>query len=122
MVKISMVSKCSADHSRQARKLRLVDLLLHTVALPVVNAAVTLPRVGADVGAGYSEFQLTDDSGSDVTPLNAGAKDRVFAFGPEFDVILPPQTFNFMVRVLPEFGARSRTRGVTLVFAIGKSF
>lgn len=72
--------------------------------------------------AGYSEFQLTDDGGAAVTPLNPGAKDRVFAFGPEFDVILPPQKFNFMVRVLPEFGARSRTRGLTLVFAIGKTF
>ena len=71
---------------------------------------------------GYSQFQLTNDKGSDVLPLNVGAKDRVFAFGPEFDVILPPHKFNFMIRVLPEFGARSRTQGLTLVIAIGKTF
>ncbi len=71
---------------------------------------------------GYAEFQLTDDSGSDVTPINAGNKDHVFALGPEFDVILPPQKFNFMIRVLPEFAARSRTRGLTFVVAFGKTF
>ena len=71
---------------------------------------------------GYSEFQLSRDSGSDVIPINVGAKDRVFAFGPEFDVILPPQKFNFMIRVLPEFAARARTRGITFVVAIGKTF
>ena len=71
---------------------------------------------------GYSEFQLADDKGTDVTPLNAGANDRTFAFGPEFGVILPAQKFNFLIRVLPEFASRSRTQGVTLVVAFGKSF
>jgi hypothetical protein len=46
----------------------------------------------------------------------------VFAIGPEFGVILPTKKFNFLVRVLPEFGARNRTQGVTTVFAIGKTF
>jgi NADH-quinone oxidoreductase subunit G len=46
----------------------------------------------------------------------------VFAIGPEFGVILPAKKFNFLVRVLPEFGARNRTQGVTTVIAIGKSF
>lgn len=47
---------------------------------------------------GYSQFQLTADSGADVTPFNAGAKDRVDAVGPEFDLILPPKKFAFFVR------------------------
>ena len=71
---------------------------------------------------GYSEFQLTDDSGSDVTKLNSLGKDRVHALGPEFGVILPTKKFNFLVRVLPEYGARSHTRGLTFVVAFGKTF
>jgi hypothetical protein len=73
-------------------------------------------------GVGYAEFQLTKDSGTAVPALTANNKDRVFAIGPEFGVILPTKKFNFLVRVLPEFGARNRTQGVTVVFAIGKSF
>ncbi len=71
---------------------------------------------------GYSQFQLTNDTGLDVGPLNLGQKDRVHAIGPEFGVILPAKKFNFLVRVLPEYGARSRTQGVTLMVAIGKTF
>jgi hypothetical protein len=71
---------------------------------------------------GYAEFQLTKDSGTAVPVLTANNKDRVFAIGPELGVILPPKKFNFLVRVLPEFGARNRTQGVTVVFGIGKSF
>ena len=71
---------------------------------------------------GYAEFQLTNDKGTAVPALTANNKDRVFAIGPEFGVILPTKKFNFLIRVLPEFGARNRTQGVTAVFAIGKSF
>lgn len=71
---------------------------------------------------GYSEFQLTDDTGTGVTALNLGAKDRVHAVGPEFGVILPTKKFNFLVRVLPEYSARSHTQGLTLVVAFGKTF
>ena len=85
----------------------------------VKNGGKQLIQVGA---VGYAEFQLTRDSGAAVPALTAGNKDRVFALGPEFGVILPTKKFNFMVRILPEFGARNRTQGVTTVFAIGKSF
>ncbi len=71
---------------------------------------------------GYAQFQLTNDSGTAVPALTAGNKDRVFAIGPEFELILPSKKFNFLVRVLPEFGARNRTQGVTVVFGVGKSF
>ncbi len=71
---------------------------------------------------GYSEFQLTDDTGTGVPPATAGQKDRVHAIGPEFGVILPAKKFNFLVRVLPEYAAHSRTQGVTVVVAAGKSF
>jgi hypothetical protein len=71
---------------------------------------------------GYSEFQLTDDSGTGVTAFNRRAKDRVNALGGEFGLIAPAKKLNFMVRVMPEYGAYSRTQGVTVVVALGKSF
>lgn len=71
---------------------------------------------------GYAEFQLTNDSGTAVPVLTANNKDRVFALGPEIGVILPTKKFNFVARVLPEFGARNRTQGVTVVLGIGKTF
>ena len=71
---------------------------------------------------GNAQFQMTKDSGADVIPFNVGAKDRVFGVGPEFDVILPKSKVNMFVRVVPEFGARSRTQGVTVIMGVGKSF
>ncbi len=85
----------------------------------VKNQGKQLLQVGV---VGYSQFQLTLDNGTDVLPFNQNAKDRVHALGGEFGVILPAKKFNFLVRVLPEYGARSRTQGVTVVFAVGKSF
>jgi hypothetical protein len=73
-------------------------------------------------GVGYAEFQLTEDSGTGVPALTRHNKDRVFAIGPELGVILPTKKFNFLVRLLPEFGARNRTSGVAVVFGVGKSF
>ena len=88
-------------------------------AIFVKNQGKQLIQFGV---VGYAEFQMTNDSGADVPALTANNKDRVFAIGPEFGVILPTKKFNFLARVLPEFGARNRTQGVTVVFAIGKSF
>jgi hypothetical protein len=85
----------------------------------VKNEGKQLIQVGA---VGYAEFQLTNDSGTAVPVLTANNKDRVFAIGPELGVILPTKKFNFLVRVLPEVGARNRPQGVTVVFAVGKSF
>jgi len=83
------------------------------------NKGQQLIQVG---GVGYAEFQLTKDSGTAAPVLNANNKDRVFAVGPELGVIWPAKKLNMLLRVLPEFGARNRTSGVTFVFAIGKSF
>jgi len=85
----------------------------------VKNKGAQILQVGA---VGYSQLQLTKDSGADVLPFNVGAKDRVFAVGPEFDLILPKKKVNMFVRVLPEFGARSRTQGVTVMMGVGKNF
>lgn len=73
-------------------------------------------------GIGYAEFQLTDDTGTGVPVLTQHNKDRVFALGAELGVIWPVKKLNFLVRVLPEFGAHNRTSGVAVIFAVGKSF
>ena len=85
----------------------------------VKNKGAQLIQFGV---VGYSEFQLTNDSGTQVSPLNRNEKDRVHAVGPEFGVILPAKKFNFLVRVLPEYAARSRTRGTTVLVSFGKTF
>lgn len=72
-------------------------------------------NVGA---AGYAQFKITGDSGSDIpTPLQ-GFKDRVFALGPEFNIYIPKPRLTFLVRYEPEFGARNRPEGQTIVFSI----
>jgi hypothetical protein len=71
---------------------------------------------------GYAVYQLTLDKGTAVVPPNLGNKDRVYAMGPEFGIKFPSKKFGITVRVMPEFGARSRTQGVTFLFNAGKSF
>jgi hypothetical protein len=65
--------------------------------------------------AGYAQFKVTGDSGSDIPPALRGFKDRVFALGPEFNIYIPKPRLTFLVRYEPEFGARVRTQGQTVV-------
>lgn len=68
--------------------------------------------------AGYAQFKVTGDSGSDIpTPLR-GFKDRVFALGPEFNIFIPKPQLTVLVRYEPEFGARVRAQGQSVVFSI----
>jgi hypothetical protein len=72
-----------------------------------------------NVGAvGYAQFKVTGDSGSDIPPLLEGLKDRVFALGPEFNVYIPKPRLTLLARYEPEFGARTRTQGQTIVFSV----
>jgi hypothetical protein len=64
--------------------------------------------------AGYSQFKVTQDSGAGVPLLFRDGKDRVFALGPELKVYVPQARLTLIGRVLPEFGARVRTRGTTV--------
>jgi hypothetical protein len=68
--------------------------------------------------AGYAQFKVTGDSGSDIPPALRGLKDRVFALGPEFNVFIPGPNLSLLARYEPEFGARNRTQGQTIVFSI----
>jgi hypothetical protein len=68
--------------------------------------------------AGYSQFKVTGDSGSDIPPALRGYKDRVFALGPEFNTYIPRPRLTLLARYEPEFGARNRAEGQTIVFSI----
>jgi hypothetical protein len=68
--------------------------------------------------AGYAQFKVTGDSGSDIPPALRGFKDRVFAAGPEFNIYIPKPRLTFLVRYEPEFGARVRTQGQTVIVSI----
>jgi hypothetical protein len=68
--------------------------------------------------AGYSQFKVTGDSGSDIPPVLRGYKDRVFALGPEFNMYIPKPRLTLLARYEPEFGARNRSQGQTIVFSI----
>jgi hypothetical protein len=67
--------------------------------------------------AGYSQFKVTGDSGTGVPLIFRDVKDRVFALGPELKVFVPHVGLTLVGRVLPEFGARVRTRGTTVSIA-----
>lgn len=82
----------------------------------------TVMNLGA---AYYAQFKITGDSGSDIPPNLRGFMDRVFALGPEFNIFIPGPSLTLLARYEPEFGARVRTEGHTLVFSliwVAKSF
>lgn len=70
-----------------------------------------------DVGlAGYCQWQVTDDSGSDA--VNKDVHDRVFAVGPEVSVFIPPVKSFLNLRVLKEFDARDRSEGTVAAMTL----
>jgi hypothetical protein len=68
--------------------------------------------------AGYSQFKITGDSGSDIPLFLRGYKDRVFALGPEVNTYIPKPRLTLLVRYEPEFGARNRAQGQTILFSV----
>ncbi len=81
-----------------------------------------IPRI-INVGVVYyGQFKVGADSGTSIQPLNvalANDKDRVFGAGGEASVFLPKAKLLLDFRVVPEFGARNRTQGVTMLFTVG---
>lgn len=70
-----------------------------------------------DVGvAGYCQWQVTDDSGSDA--MNKEVHDRVFAIGPEVSVFIPPVKSFLNLRILKEFGAKDRSEGTVAAMTL----
>lgn len=85
------------------------------------GVAKTLAKVW-DVGlAGYAQWQLTDDKGSDVT-WDKDLHDRVAAIGPEVSVFIPPAKLFVSLRSLWEFSAVDRPEGTTVTLTLTKIF
>ena len=75
-----------------------------------------------DLGAsGYAQWQITRDSGQDVT-WNRDDKDRIYALGPEIRLAIPAiqgaLTFNY----LKEFGARDHAEGQLFALSLSLAF
>jgi hypothetical protein len=70
--------------------------------------------------AHYGQFKVTGDTGTGpiADRLLAGIKDRVFGIGGEFNLFLPKPTLLLGARVIPEFGARNRTQGLTVMLTV----
>ena len=71
--------------------------------------------------AGYAHWQMTDDSGRDVT-WDGSDHDRVFAAGPEIAYFVAPARLNVSVRYLQEFLARDDTEGRVAALTLTKIF
>ena len=73
------------------------------------------------MGTGYCQWQITDDSGSDVT-WDKDVHDRVFAAGPEVSVFIPFARFSCSLRALREFVAEDRPQGNVATLTLTKIF
>lgn len=71
--------------------------------------------------AGYCQWQVSDDSGSDVY-WDRTVRDRVKAIGPEVDWVVPKWKSLFQVRILREFEAHDRPQGTFVAFVFTKAF
>lgn len=71
--------------------------------------------------AGYCNWQVTDDKGSDVT-WKRGVHDRVYAIGPEITYVHKPWGCNISLRHHEEFGAVDRPEGHLTTLRIIKRF
>ena len=81
----------------------------------------TLARIW-DVGlAGYCQWQVTDDSGSDVN-WDKNVRDEVYAIGPEVSVFIPPVKLFASLRTLWEFEAKDRSEGQVTTLTLTKVF
>ncbi len=75
-----------------------------------------------DVGlAGYSQWQISDDSGSDVT-WDKSVHDTIHAIGPEVNIFAPSWKLFVSLRILGEFGAEDRSEGNITTLTLTKIF
>lgn len=74
-----------------------------------------------DIGlAGYCQWQVTDDSDSNIPGY--GEKDSVYAAGPEISVFVPSGMFFLNLKSLWEFNAEDRSEGNFTTFTLTKIF
>jgi hypothetical protein len=83
--------------------------------------AKSLPKDWEIGLAGYCQWQVTDDSGSDVTG-DKNVHDRVFSAGPEVIKFIPEWKLNVSVRTQWEFDAKDRAEGSVINITFVKIF
>lgn len=71
--------------------------------------------------AGYCQWQVTDDRGSDVA-WNGSEHDQVYAVGPEINYFVTPARLNVSLRYEQEFLARDRPEGQVATLTLTKIF
>lgn len=74
---------------------------------------------------GYSQFKMSNDSGTAIPLLLRGLKDNVSAIGPEINTFIPKPRLSLLFRYEPEYTAKNRTQGQMFLFSItwaAKSF
>lgn len=71
--------------------------------------------------AGYSQWQVTDDSGSDVT-WSKSIHDQVHAIGPEVNLAIPSKSMFLTFRYLWEFHAVDSPEGQLMALTLTKRF
>jgi hypothetical protein len=71
--------------------------------------------------AGYSQWQVTDDSGSDVT-WSKSIHDQVHAIGPEVNLAIPSESLFLTFRYLWEFHAVDSPEGQLMALTLTKRF
>ena len=68
--------------------------------------------------AGYALWQVRDDRGTELPPVLAGARDRVYGLGPEGAILIKAIQGQLRVRYEWDFGVRARPQGHIFVAAI----
>jgi hypothetical protein len=64
---------------------------------------------------GYAEWQVTDDTGSALPPVLAGARDRAFGVGAEMDFVIRPLRTALVVRYTHDVAVQARPLGQLLL-------
>ncbi len=99
-------------------RMRRVDITRGTTLQVQGGVGTTLLRI-VDVGVVASGlWQLTDDSGAALPAPLRGARDRVYAAGPEIGLTIPPIRVRCTVRYEHDFLALSRPQGQIFFFGV----
>jgi hypothetical protein len=108
-----------ASYDLNLRK-RKIDITRGDTVQVQGGLGLTLRRF-IDVGvAGYVLWQVSDDSGTELPPQLAGARNQAFGLGPELGVLIPPLRLRVTARYAHDFGVRSRPEGQ--VFVLGLTY
>jgi len=71
--------------------------------------------------AGYCQWQVSDDSGSDIT-FDKGVHDKVFAIGPQVNLFIPSAKLSLLLMSEFEFNAEDRPEGNVTSLSLIKIF